>query len=680
MLKPSSSGINPPSAAFQHASRHVRDHPVVQSPVLRPEPPYFLDQRLRGVMGERYSSSAGILMESSSLSVKPGFFGDTSSSAFVNELNNTLGIRVRSEEDTTAPKTSFVSESNARNGAEVLRFFESTEEFGKLLDRWLDMNFGGFVIYEPIYRTWCEGVKSFMDGVKQDKMPERLERRSLTIWRNTQRPLQCHGNMSALEWARQSTGENLRWETLGLLLSSIARMATCLAPWDTIFRSGTTSTYGKMELLKKLSNLIKIVVDLSRKCGTRNELSVHLLFDAAMTESLINGDMHNEVWTSFGEVCDTVVLMGLHLEKRMDARTPFWLCELRVRFLSVVYSNDKFLSTYLGRPPHMSYRFCVLQEPQDLSDEEVCGDENTLASALARLQGGWTTTGHPHRITWMKASSKRFALREDIVEILVSPHIQDVEARVRDVRRCEEEALKAMPAFVQLDPLELLTNVRSDLSYQIPGRGGVTWRPVDVHCFLAIQRQRLHADFLLEKVLVNRRKADPTRLLSIALKLLKLILTAYEQREFLCNIRVDFTDMLAFYAIPAAGVLAMELIQPQPSLDFPRSEVLQQLSVLVPALESVRPGEGNYTLCVMGLNPIRKVLDRVLSSRPPRQDEERVEQQNSLFFGADVSSDADFLQWLGSVDFESGSWLDSGTASGFSSLEPSTSMTSVMNV
>lgn len=220
-----------------------------------------------------------------------------------------------------------------------------------------------------------------------------------------------------------------------------------------------------------------------------------------------------------------------------------------------------------------------------------------------------------------------------------------------------------MPAFCRQDPEELLSKMHSYPSIPMPGRDGAGWRPIDVICLLALHFHRRHNDFLLERVLVNRRKTDPARLFAVAQSLLSLMLKAYDQRDFLCNFRIDFSDMLAFYAVPAAGVLAMELMKPRQSVGFPRSEVLQQLSILVPALGSVRPGEGNYGMCVMGMNAIKRVLDRVLSG--PRHATSHEEIQEMSYFGGDFGNDADFLQWLGSVDFDSSSLLDPLSTSSF---------------
>ena len=41
------------------------------------------------------------------------------------------------------------------------------------------------------------------------------------------------------------------------------------------------------------------------------------------------------------EVANTAVVLGLHQEKKIGDTTPFFLCELRIRFVDQIYSHDK---------------------------------------------------------------------------------------------------------------------------------------------------------------------------------------------------------------------------------------------------------------------------------------------------------------------------------------------------
>ena len=74
------------------------------------------------------------------------------------------------------------------------------------------------------------------------------------------------------------------------------------------------------------------------------------------------------------------------------------------------------------------------------------------------------------------------------------------------------------------------------------------------------------------------------------------------------------------YGLPPAGLLALELLQQSrlttPSTpDFPRSEIIQNLSVLVSTIDCVvRPTSGNYDICNQAKKMLQTILDTVLSA------------------------------------------------------------------
>ena len=87
-----------------------------------------------------------------------------------------------------------------------------------------------------------------------------------------------------------------------------------------------------------------------------------------------------------------------------------------------------------------------------------------------------------------------------------------------------------MPAFVRLDPEELLDKFRLGRSFQIPGRN-TPWRPMDVVIILFIHCRLRHTDFLLERALVRRSMADSARLVATARSLLDLAMKLVVNKE-----------------------------------------------------------------------------------------------------------------------------------------------------
>ena len=114
---------------------------------------------------------------------------------------------------------------------------------------------------------------------------------------------------------------------------------------------------------------------------------------------------------------------------------------------------------------------------------------------------------------------------------------------------------------------------------------------------------------------------------------------------------------LAFYAVPSAGVLSLELLKqeqsPCPVLEpIPRSETIQQLSILVPVLAAVGPAEGNHAICAQGRLVLQRMLDRILEPPPkqvnilPTDGELDLDWFDAMPPYAVAQNDAEFMEWL----------------------------------
>lgn len=114
-----------------------------------------------------------------------------------------------------------------------------------------------------------------------------------------------------------------------------------------------------------------------------------------------------------------------------------------------------------------------------------------------------------------------------------------------------------------------------------------------------------------------------------------------------------YDTQLASYGLPSAGVLAIELLKQEQSKQYepellPKSDTVQDLSVFISALASVGPGEGNYNICNQGRRALKRLLDQILA--PPQPATSDRADDLSIYFP--TGNDADFLQWLDTVDWD----------------------------
>jgi hypothetical protein len=93
------------------------------------------------------------------------------------------------------------------------------------------------------------------------------------------------------------------------------------------------------------------------------------------------------------------------------------------------------------------------------------------------------------------------------------------------------------------------------------------------------------------------------------------------------------------------------------SAQFSRSDAIQKLTLFVAFLEWVRPTDGNFELAQRLRKVVRRVLDHVLE---PSQHEhvgslEAGVPLDPMFASFDDMND---LDWLNTIDWTQGSWMD----------------------
>lgn len=108
-------------------------------------------------------------------------------------------------------------------------------------------------------------------------------------------------------------------------------------------------------------------------------------------------------WQKTGRIVNAIVALGWHQEVK-SKDVPFFLVELRRRLVASAFAHDKWLSAFLGRPPRLSYRYCVVHLPLDLTDKQLLSHGPDLEAALATLDSeGWSKGTRIQRRTWSRA-------------------------------------------------------------------------------------------------------------------------------------------------------------------------------------------------------------------------------------------------------------------------------------
>lgn len=86
-------------------------------------------------------------------------------------------------------------------------------------------------------------------------------------------------------------------------------------------------------------------------------------------------------------------------------------------FAAAFYA-DKSLSTFVGRPPFINYRYCTISAPLDLSDEDLIAGGERLDQAMSNLDAaGWNPQVSNHRGSMLRLRFLMAVLREQALEI-----------------------------------------------------------------------------------------------------------------------------------------------------------------------------------------------------------------------------------------------------------------------
>ena len=203
---------------------------------------------------------------------------------------------------------------------------------------------------------------------------------------------------------------------------------------------------------------------------------------------------------------------------------------------------------------------------------------------------------------------------------------------------------------------------------------------------LALRLFMLEHRLLLERLAHKQGVLNGQSLVDCAREMLELTVLVWVQRDRFVEHHHDYDWMLMCAGVPSSGVLCVELMkqmkQPPgtaPSLYLPRSEIVQNLSLLIGFLEWVKPAAGNYQLCSRMRVIIKRILDQILNPSPtssaPISSQESAETAGTRFeansvpqqpldpHGFEIGAYDDGLDngdWLNSVDWSRGLWFDLG--------------------
>jgi len=339
------------------------------------------------------------------------------------------------------------------------------------------------------------------------------------------------------------------------------------------------------------------------------------------------------------------------------------MAELRKRLFICAYDNDKYSASFCGRPPKLTRHYCFLQIPLDLTDIQTMSEGTELEDAVRDLdEDGWNQRGYVQRSTFARLAAMNALLTEEILEISLGNLRQDeIVRRAADIEMRTNKWWQELPDFLKIDSWNPWSAQRS---------------PLENLFLVVIRLNHLDHHFMLQRTLSKKVDLKSPQLnsdlLSVCNDIFHYVALMVDSKDDFRDFQVDFVQVLAKHGIPAAAVLAVELLHQEQhptsasATAYPlhRSETIQKLSVFVACLGSIRPDASGYQSCDRGRKFLKKILDLILGPGPAAMHSE----QDSIPDVADdpmlgapplqAGSDGDFVRWLEGMDWDQDSWIN----------------------
>ncbi|KAL7919118.1 N-terminal binuclear Zn cluster-containing/DNA binding domain-containing protein [Trichoderma austrokoningii] len=538
---------------------------------------------------------------------EPGYLGYISHSSVLRETENSLSMIQGFQ--AFLPQ---LANNDLRQNVEELRsHFSPTKEMCLVVLRGLPAPNVGHIEANkdsPLYRdSWLRLVgmrvlsdlhERFGSYLGLCRVDSQLEEIALFLSENTAKPFQ-EDEPDSEKWIGQFTGPNLRWESIGLIFSFIYFL-----PED---HNAVDYDAGGKQWSQISRVCLGLCIDLSRRFASANSLLAQLYMRRSTKESIYTGDASYSSWGTGAESVALATFLGLHAESNSPSYEPSLASESRRLLFAQMFVGEKHAVLFTGRPPRLSHRYAFTPLPLDLRDEDLLRGGDAIKEAVRNLdKNGWNTSGKVYAATFTRARYILSLLRDELIEIGIGKATQKVAiALLRDVKERQIEAVKEFPSGLDYNPSDL---AHPDANITV------------LFARILLQLEQLQNLFLIERLLSKHGEVNKSSLLPVSYRLVELTLLFWTHKDRFASFRNDFEWLVMAFATPSGGILCMELLNSSFKGSHPknpsitRSNIIQQLSLLIGFLEWIDPSRPNGSMCVTTSAVMRRVLDHVLNA------------------------------------------------------------------
>lgn len=275
-------------------------------------------------------------------------------------------------------------------------------------------------------------TQSTLRGLGTRPSLDQLTNTVLQVFEQTACPLELP--ISAEDNAIQValSGNRLRWETIGICFIHIGLFSATLKTNGQRFRARGQSNFDRHKTMLTAFDACMQTRAFCDQVEQTNDLTLWLLASAAILATWCFGDDSSRAWRLMGDLSSAIVVLGFHRGFEDGESGPPYLVELRKRVVSLAYELDKEFATFVGRPPHLSRRYCTVDLPLDLPDSIIEGPAELFEAAKAKLdENGWCRDVMFNPASGLRAFVLLSMIREEVLELSLGPTLPNIAQQAR---------------------------------------------------------------------------------------------------------------------------------------------------------------------------------------------------------------------------------------------------------
>ncbi|KAJ9622825.1 hypothetical protein H2204_011434 [Knufia peltigerae] len=497
------------------------------------------------------------------------------------------------------------------------------QQYGNLVTFWLEKG-----VSLALGASFVESCAKTLQQLLAGKLfvGEDLTAISQRISKNSGRPLSIMSTTSMEDLCSRLSNTNVRWESIALALIIGGRATT-----DIPFFPPLYTCHQELRVFQRtLTDLSDRCLEFALSLDLLNEFQLICQYENFILHSNVDGDQSELsipsvvcdvtpserrlgyiAWRRLGDVISTLLFLGFNERIEDDPTIPDFLIAMRRSTFAQIYSDDKNVAVFLGRPPRLGRKFCCFQLPCHSRNSD--GALSDLGRPMADATLAFFGPGdQADKVTGLRWTACCASLKEEILEVF---HGNDALLERR----------KQKFAAVYSRAEALWGSLPTHLKLQGSLRTLQDHVPFERDLLLDIRLTYLQILVLLKSGDVTRGDVDSDdeelETLHISEEILSLVVEAIILREKLANAGTSLLWKVAHYGLPAAGVICFSMLRPsfwQPdarTLDVPK--ILQDLSVFASEIQLgglLQPGDPNYALLHRATSAIQSLLRVALSS------------------------------------------------------------------